>query len=134
MKFGLGFIQYESTARFRQSQKFMLFLFAVCLLTLVNPNVAYYPFFLNLRLIVMLLLFMQFYQIVFVRRKEKRAKLFIILSSPFIMSVLLNTLYSNLNSIGFQFKYSLEVTKVSLVLESLLLIGSLILRRNIADK
>lgn len=120
--FGLYFIDknYKPT-------KIEKILIVVSFLTFLYPSISFLQITLTIRIIIVLIFLANLYRNVFLHRTKKQTKIFFLISLPLFLFGGMNAIYGVMSN-DFNLKYSLELSKISILVESIMLFGGLISR------
>lgn len=120
--FGLYFIDtnYKTT----KTEKVLL---AISLLSFLIPTISFHQITLTIRTIIVFIFLANLYRFVFYHRKNKQSQVFFFISLPLLILGGVNTIYGILFT-DFYLKYALEFSKISIIAESVMLFGGLIVR------
>jgi hypothetical protein len=120
--FGMTFINTKNKAT--NTEKILL---SVTLLTFLNPSISFNQTTLIIRTIIVFLFLANLYRLVFLYRKHKQTKIFFFISLPLLLLGGFNGIYGILYTDA-HLKFNLELSKISIIAESVMLFGGLITR------
>lgn len=123
--FGMTFIDTKNKAT--NTEKILL---SVTLLTFLNPSISFNQTTLIIRTIIVFLFLANLYRLVFLYRKHKQTKIFFFISLPLLLLGGFNGIYGILYTDA-HLKFNLELSKISIIAESVMLFGGLITRNRV---